>query len=382
MKTTQVVILMYLLGVALPLTATVRTVSNDPAIPAQFTTTVEGGNTSFNAAQTASLPGDTIYIYGTRFSYGTITISKRLVVIGAGYGPNNQFGQPTRVDNLSFFRDGSTDPSGSIITGLLVSSNINCTGTLATNNITVFRNRINSFIYTYVNSSILGSGWNIYNNIVNGIYGGASSRTSSSSSNVLIANNIITSGVFNFNSGTILIDHNVFIGSSNLSSVWNAVITNNIFVRSSGTIFSNEVVFCTFNKNISNQNTIGAASSYNPTNVFEATFLGTGGGANSGSGNLTGTNPLFVNVPDNNNYSNTYNYRLQSSSPGKNYATDGTDVGIYGGSYPFPSGGDPGSGFDTSPMPPIPQVTAVNIQNATIAPNGTLNVQVQGRVNN
>lgn len=370
-----------LLFVSFASLATVRTVSNDPALPAQFTTTGEGGNTSFNAAQTASSPGDTIYIYGTRFSYGTITISKRLVVIGAGYGPNNQFGQPTRVDNVSFFRDGSTDPSGSVIAGLLISNSVNCTGTLATNNITIFRNRINSHIYTYLSSSNLGSGWNIYNNIVNTIYGGASSRTSSSSSNVLIANNL-TSGVYNFNAGTIIIDHNVFIGSSNLGNLWNAVITNNIFVRSSGTIFSGEVVFCTFNKNISNQNTIGAASQYNPTNVFEATFLGAGGGSNSGSGNLTGTNPLFVNVPDNNTYNITYNYRLQSSSPGKNYATDGTDVGIYGGSYPFPSGGDPGSGFDTSPMPPIPQVTAVNIQNATIAPNGTLNVQVQGRVNN
>ncbi len=362
--------------------ATVRTVSNDPALPAQFTTTVEGGNTSFNAAQTASSPGDTIYIYGTRFSYGTLTISKRLVVIGAGYGPNNQFGQPTRVGNVSFFRDGSTDPSGSVIAGLLISSQVNCTGTLATNNITLFRNSINNYIYMYLNSSNLGSGWNIYNNIVYAISGGALSRTSSSSSNALIANNIVMNQIQSFSSGTIVIDHNVFLGSTNLSNIWNATITNNIFVRSSGNIFGGEVVFCTFNKNISNQNTIGAASSYNPTNVFEATFLGTGGGANSGSGNLTGTNPLFVNVPNNDTYDITYDYRLQSASPGKNFATDGTDVGIYGGSYPFPSGGAAGSGFDTSPTPPIPQVTAVNIQNATIAPNGTLNVQVQGRVNN
>lgn len=381
MKTISLFVLMYLLSSALPALATVRTVSNDPAIPAQFTTATEGGNASFNAAQTASAAGDTIYIYGTRFSYGTITISKRLVVIGAGYGPNNQFGQPTRVDQLSFFRDGSTDPSGSVIAGLLIINNVTCTGTLASNNITFFRNRINGFVYTY-NSSNLGSNWTIYNNIIYSIYGGASSRTSSSSTNIVIANNIITNDVFNFNHSSIVIDHNIFLSSSNLGSLWNALVTNNIFVRSSGNIFSGEVVFCTFNKNISNQNTIGPSGQYTPTNVFEATWTGTGGGSNSGSGNLIGTNPLFVNVPDNNSYNITYNYRLQPSSPGKNYATDGTDVGIYGGSYPFPQGGDPGSGFDTSPMPPIPQVTSVNIQNATIAPNGTLNVQVQGRVNN
>jgi hypothetical protein len=361
--------------------ATVRTVSNDPAIPAQFTTATEGGNASFNNAQNASAAGDTIYLYGTRFSYGNLTISKRLVIIGAGYGPNNQFGQPTRVDQVSFFRDGSTDPSGSAVAGLLVLSNLNCTGTLASNNITLFRNRINGSVNTF-NSSNMGSNWTIYNNIIYSIYGGASSRVSPSSTNILIANNILINGIFNFNHSSIVIDHNIFLSSHNIGSVWNAILTNNIFVRSSGNLFYNEVVFCVFNKNISNQNTIGPSAQYSPTNVFEATYTATGGGANSGSGNLTGTNPLFVNVPNNDTYNITYNYRLQSSSPGKNYATDGTDVGIYGGSYPFPQGGDPGSGFDTSPMPPIPQVTSVNIQNATIAPNGTLNVQVQSRVNN
>jgi hypothetical protein len=304
-------------------------------------------------------------------------------VIGAGYGPNNQFGQPTRVSQINLFRDGSTDPSNSIIVGFLNSGSISCTGTLPTHNITIFRNRVSGTIYTYLNSSNLGTGWSIYNNILGTIYGGASSRTSTSSTNILISNNIMTGGITYFNSNTVLIDHNVFIGSNNLYWLWNVIITNNIFIRSSSDIISGEVVFCTFNKNISLQSTIAPASSYNPSNIFEATYTSTGGGSNSGSGNLVGTNPLFVNVPNNDTYNATYNYRLQASSPGKApFSTDGTEAGIYGGSYPFPSGGAAGSGFDTSPMPPIPQVTAVNIQNATIAPNGTLNVQVQGKVNN
>jgi len=379
-KLTALGLMLFLTG---GLYATVRTVSNDLTRPAQFTTAINGGNTSFNAAQTASVAGDTIYVYGSPHDYGTLTISKRLVVLGAGYAPNNQFGQPTRVGQISFFRDGSTDPSGSVIGGFLISGFINLTGTLATNNVTVFRNRISSYIYLYINGSNQGSGWTIYNNIVLQILANATSRTSSSSTNILIANNIITGSVTNLNSNTVLIDHNVFLGSSNLSALWNAIITNNIFVRASNDIFSGEVVFCTFNKNISLQNTIAPTSTYNPANIFEATYTSTGGGSNSGSGNLVGINPLFVNVANNNTYDATYNYRLQAGSPGKApFSTDSSDAGIYGGSYPFPSGGAAGSGFDTSPMPPIPQVTAVNIQNATIAPNGTLNVQVQGRVNN
>ena len=41
----------------------------------------------------------------------------------------------------------------------------------------------------------------------------------------------------------------------------------------------------------------------------------------------------------------TYNmkndYRLRDSSPGKNAGKDGTDIGIYGGRYPWKDGGLP-----------------------------------------
>ncbi len=363
--------------------ATVRTVSNDPTRPAQFTTSTGGGNSSFINAHNASATGDTLYVYGSPFDYGTLTISKQMVVIGAGYGPNNQFGQATRAGQINLFRDGSTDASGSVIMGFLISGGINCTGTLASLNITISRNRIAGPVLTYLNSANPASGWTIYNNIIAYILGSSSSRTTSSPTNIIIANNIITIYLSGYNSNTVLIDHNIFLGSSNLYSLWNVIISNNIFVRSSGNVFGGEVVFCTFNNNISNQNTIGGATQFNPTNIFEATWIGTGGGSNSGGGNLIGTNPLFVTVPNNDSYDITSNYRLQAGSPGKApFSTDGSDAGIYGGSYPFPSGGDPGSGFDTSPMPPIPQVISVNIQNATIAPNGTLNVKVQGKVNN
>lgn len=360
--------------------ATVRTVSNDPTRPAQFNGT---GNTGFVNAQNASIAGDTLYIYGSPFSYGNLEIRKRLVVIGAGYAPNNQFGQPTRTGQVSLFRDGSTDPSGTVITGLLIESSLNCTGTLVANNITLFRNRITNTIFTYLNNTQLSSGWIIYNNIFVQLFGGASGSTTNSTTNLLVANNIVTGSIASLNTNTAVIDHNIFLSSANIGSLWNVIVSNNIFVRSSGTVFSGAVVFCTFNNNLSNQNTIGAASSYSPTDIFEATFTGSGGGSNSGGGNKVGAAslPIFVTDPNPDNYVTSDNYRLQPTSPGKNYATDGTDVGIYGGSFPFPTGGE-GTQYDTSPMPPIPQVIAVNIQNATIQPNGTLNVQVQGRVNN
>jgi len=379
MKTKKLQVLIVSILFSLPALASVRTVSNNPTRPAQYTT--------FDAAQTASVAGDTIYIYGSPFTYPEIIVRKRLVLIGAGYAPNNQFGQPTNITALTLFRDtGSNNATGSVITGFLISGRVDFGGTLVSNNIQLFRNRISSYVnLSGASPTGYADGWVIYNNIMESyVYAGGTNRTAQSATNIIIANNIMINSFYFYglNSNTILIDHNLFIGGSTtrFSSVFNVIATNNIFVRSSGNLIYNTVL-CSFNNNLSNQSTIGGASEYNPTNSFTANYIGTGGGANSGSGNLVGVDPVFVNVTNFDNYTTTFNYRLQTSSPGHNGATDGTDMGIYGGSYPFPSGGV-GTQYDTSPMPAIPQVTALNIQNATIQPNGTLNVQVQAKVNN
>jgi hypothetical protein len=354
------------------LMATVLTVSNNPSRPAQYTT--------FAAAQTAAINGDTIYIHGSPFTYPALTLTKRLVVIGAGYKPNTQYGQPTTVGNIELFNDsGLPDPSGSVLMGLN-GGIVNCTGTERSNNIRILRCKLSS-IYLQAPASQYVDGWVIYNNILAQVYAANGSRTSPGPTNIIIANNILTGQIVAIASSSIVVDHNVFISQNNISSVFNLIFTNNIFIRSSGNLMSNTVL-CSFNNNLSNQTTIGAASEYNPTNNFVTTYIGAGGGSNSGAGNQMGIDPLFENVTNNDTYNDTFNYRLKTGSPGKNAGTDGTDLGIYGGSYPFPSGGAIGSGFDTSPMPPIPQVTELNILNATVPVNGTLNVNVKATINN
>ncbi|MBX2915458.1 MAG: hypothetical protein KF856_09345 [Cyclobacteriaceae bacterium] len=360
---------------------TVRTVSNNPTRPAQFTT--------FAAAQTASANGDTIYVYGSPFQYPTITVSKRLVIIGAGYNPNNQFGQPTNIASVDLFRDtGVNNATGTVLTGILT-GRLDIAG-LMSNNIRVFRCRFTSYV-NMASSSPLGyaDGWTFYNNIFDSyLYGGANSRTSPSATNIIIANNIFSNTnayLYGFNSNSVIVDHNLFLGSNNLFRIYNVLITNNIFTRTTGTVFygaSSGPVLCTFNNNMSNQSTIADPSTYNPATSFVNTFTDAGGGSNFGAGNFVGVDPLYTSVSNFNGYVASANYRLQATSVGKNAATDGTDIGIYGGSYPFPSGGAVGSGYDTSPMPPIPQVTELNIQNATVPVNGTLNVNVKATVNN
>ncbi len=338
--------------------ATIRTVSNDPTNPAQFN--------NVQAAINAASVGDTIYVNPSQYVYADFTINKRLVIIGGGYNSNNQFNLTTIVGYISLYRDaGIFDASGSVICGFRINNSITgANGSLSVNNLKIFRNSING-IDTYPGPV---SGWTIYNNLIGAINGRGTS------SNFLIQNNIFVGGGANsFNQSSVVIDHNLFINSGAFDNVQFAIITNNIVTSSSGTRVMNSNVYQnTFNNNLSLSTNITPNS---PTNSFL-------GGPNTGGGNMVGVDPLFVNDPDFNSFNGTFNYRLQSGSPGHNAATDGTDLGIYGGTYPFPSGGAPGSGYDTSALPPIPQITSVNIQNSSVLPGNQLKVNVQATVNN
>ena len=259
---------------------------------------------------------------------------------------------------------GINDASGSVITGFKVNGNIQGTG-LLTNNIRIFRNQV-----AYIILLASSANWVIYNNIIGG-YVSAATVT-----NLFIQNNIFAgSYLVNCNLPSVFIDHNLFIhnGINALSADSYAVVTNNIFVTpSAAPVMAANVNYNTITNNLSLTTNISPTA---PTNSFLT-------GPNSGGANQVGVDPLFVNVPSFTAYNATYNYRLQAGSTGHNASTDGTDLGIYGGTYPFPSGGIPGSGFDTSAPAGIPQVTVVNILNGSVQPGGTLNVNAKAKVNN
>ncbi|MBS1952387.1 MAG: hypothetical protein OJF59_002003 [Cytophagales bacterium] len=352
--------------VPMAVSATIRTVSNDINKPAQYP--------DIPPAVAAANSGDTIYVNGTQYTYSDFTVTKKLVIIGAGYNVANQFNLISMVNNISFFKDaGVNDGSGTVITGFKIYA-IGVSGSsLGITNIKIFRNQISG-----ISANTGTSNWTVYNNLITGYLNGANA-----SSNFIIQNNIFFSGgnVVNFNQPSVVIDHNLFINDSGaLSALQFAIVTNNIFTSSSNTLVMSNINQCTFNSNMSISTNI---SSYTPSNSFLAN--GNTGGANqSGSATPTfiGVNPQFVADGDFNTYNNTFNYRLSSGSPGHNAASDGTDIGIYGGTYPFPSGGAPGSGYDTSPLPPIPQINSVNIQNASVLPGQQLQVNVTATVNN
>lgn len=330
--------------------ATIWTVSNHPDSPGQFT--------DLQVAVDSAGAGDTVYVSGSPFSYGSISIRKQLVLIGAGFHPDNQWGFKTTIHQLELTRELDaysniiSSSAGSVIMGIHFIVQIllgNSGGGI--DNITLSRNDIAS-IYIYNIASNSCTGWRIYNNKCGSI------SDCGYSHNCIISNNIFDgSNISGFNSSSILFSNNIF-NSSNLGGGLNGVIvSNNIFY---GSNINPGNTYCIFNNNIS----------------YGGTYMEFIFGTNTGGGNFVDVDPEFVDPPIN-LYNYSGDFHLMASSVGKNAGTDGTDIGIYGGMYPFPWGGD--DPYQYSAPPKIPQVLEMNLQNAALPQNGTLNVQVKAR---
>lgn len=94
---------------------------------------------------------------------------------------------------------------------------------------------------------------------------------------------------------------------------------------------------------------------------------------NTGVGNLNTVDEQFTTtIPLDISLANApkQDWILATTSIGFKYGTDGTDVGIYGGSYPMPN---------MTGAPNIPQITSMDIQNSVIPQNGTLSIELKAR---
>ena len=336
--------------------ATMRTVSNNPDIPAQYN--------NLQAAIDASAAGDTILVMGSATSYGDITIRKKLVLFGAGY--NNPYGYSTVINTLYLVRqNASIGASGSKISGFYIQYNIYFQGSFTggsvaekkLDNVVIERCRIsyvnwNHSDVTYLNDTIRNCLFqSSYMHFTSAIY-----------TNVIIHNNIFTSYYMYQNSGadlsSVLIRNNVALNQSgnffNTSSsrITNMVVENNIFYDAE----PQGCFGCTFNKNI---------TYLNSNDVIP-------GADNSGSGNLIGIDPQFTTYPfEGGGFSYSYDFTLKITSPGIDAGTDNSDIGMTGGLMPYIPGSNPR----------IPQMTEVKFPDnaSSVKIGGTLNVSFKAK---
>lgn len=277
----------------------IRTVSNNPNIPAQYT--------NLQTAINESNVGDTIYVSWSVTSYGSITLPKRLVIIGDGY---NQ-GLAGRSATLGILNLGQTDNSNncsnSIIQGLNIqafTSAIPAGGNKIENMVFIrcqFR-EVSYFYNTTTSGHHLHSDWyfkdciflsNIYfANSAPNRYNGATS--------IIFSNCTFLRPIFRM--GNALAFINCFFvdfwkNTAMFENVENAMFTSCIFLSPPRTVNNSTFNNClTFS---SGDNTIPY-------------------GTNTGENNIINQDPKFINVPVKTttefNYM-THNARLQSDSP-------------------------------------------------------------------
>lgn len=269
-------------------------VNNNVGVAANFTT--------LQAAHDGAAAGDTISLESSANSYGALTATKKLIIIGPGYfhvqnNPTSPIVNSATIGTVTL----STGSSGSSISGVTGSSiNINVS------NVTIARTI----------SGTIGIGPNI--------------------SNLLIAQNYDTSIFASVasNSTNILVTNNSLQGNgTSWPASCQALIINNILISTGGFLF--------YGQTLSNNIAIGAnvisLTNCILSNNIDATTLTRFGTTNGNIGNVTEAQ-VFVGAAGNTTDSQ---WKLKSGSPAIGAGLGGIDCGMYGGSTPYQLSGLP-----------------------------------------
>jgi hypothetical protein len=323
---------------AVTVSATVTTVSNNSSSPGQFT--------DLQTAIDAATNGDTIYVHGSPTSYGDIHLNRSLTLIGPGYNPQKDLPLTANINVLMLDSvAGIKGCSNSNIIGMTMVYLQNTGAPFRFDNILITLNRI-----TQVNlAPVLSTNIIFSQNVIDHFY------SLNYVNNVIIRNNIIYNATSYFaNCQSVLITNNLYFyvsPSTNFVIQDFTTIANNIFLN-----LHPNTNFSTFNNNL----------------IFNSGNDVLPYGNNTGSGNFNGQAPIFVN-DGGGNYNGinlSYDYHLTAGSPGHNGGTDGTDIGPFGGIDPM---------MDLTGTPPVPQIKVFNITNTVVLPNTPLDIYVKAK---
>lgn len=295
------------------------------------------GNTALALAYTAAVNTDTLYLSGGTFVPPSF-FDKQLTIFGAGHYVDSTLttgktfinGHVTLQENADLF----------YLEGLEINGNLTFTTNHSINNAKVIRCKITG------NTDMIGDLTNATNNLA------------------LIGN--------------------VFIGTVNLQNTVNVLVSNNIFqiflFNTYGNQINNNIFlyggyidpYCVFTGNNNQLN----------NNIFLYTSGIASGSGNTYANNLFvmsspsyGTTPTVlnshVNIPqasifvDQTGVAFNYDHNYHLQAPATYLGTDGSEVGIYGGIFPYKEGA----------VPTNPHIQTKNISAQTNA-SGELNVNI------
>ena len=343
----KLITLSLIVFIAIHAQAKVWRINNTPGVTADFTS---------GAAALASgsvVNDDTLYFEASAISYTNITLSKRLVLIGAGYflsGANSNLNLQANPNSVFFAGNTiilDSTCSGSVIMGLddlkITPSSAATLGS-ATDNITITRcgniQLLNFFGFT-PNSKM--TGWKINKCYINSI-----SLAAFVVQNWEITNNIIINQADISNTGNLnnLVRNNVFRGGITLFSGYfsNNIITPNTFTATNFTI----------KNNISTGNNLPPGNGNVNNSTDAILFQGLTGNSTDGQWRLKtgGTNPAI--------------------GGGETISTITPDCGTYGTADPYVLSG----------IPAIPTIYLLTVP-ASVASNApTMPITISTKSNN
>jgi len=308
------------------------------------TTEIYGGSNPFNDAYLAASSGDTIYLPGGNLPYPA-TIDKNLTIIGAGHYPATTVATNRTVLNGTLYISGNADNLH--LEGVEITGELHFLENQKVDGVVIKRCRINSIYYAGNQTTPC------INNTIRECVINATLHFSNAKSS-MISNNIIGSNVSN--GSELGFSNNIFLlnaGAYIFNNVDNSSISNNIFfqqVLSPTLLIHTACELSTFSNNIFTGVPIVGS------NTFVNNY------------NSIATAGLFVNQTGN---TFDYNHDYHLVSPSTYLGLDGTQVGLYGGLFPYKE----------SALPVNP-----NIVSKTIAPQtntgGELTIQIQVKAQN
>jgi len=322
--------LLVVAALASPAFASVLRVNNTPGVNAPYST--------FAAAQTAAVAGDVIQLEPSNTSYGALTVTKAVTIMGPGYllGTGQNTGlQYTALEASTGAVNFNAGSSGARITGLRILGDV----TVNVSTITVERNIFWSQDYSagYGVSMVGGAAPGISDVFVRGNIIGTMSG-SGVVHNFNIANNIFRGG-FSFslpNTMDGLLTHNIFnyaapsYYATTTITINNSLVTNNIAYVSYSPPYGQGALG--FSGAVANNNTY-------TNNIGSSTQFPNNGLANiNNQQNVTISSVLVMTGSD-----DAYYALKPSPSPGRGNGTGGADIGIFGGSQPYMLSGIPNS---------------------------------------
>jgi hypothetical protein len=313
------------------------------SISAQGLIAVQGGGapsfyTQLSDAVTNAQAGDTIYLPGG--SFGDITLSKQLTIIGVGHHPDSTVATGRTVLSSLYITIGADN---SFIIGVFVDGTISSDGNAS--GIRISRCYLNQGIVFYggqCSNWIISENWiGTYSTFFFGTMFSYSLLSSGSSSDFLVTNNIFANAINGISFSEI--SNNIFLDGS---------------ISGSYLVLRNNVV----HNGVDLANSMSHSQFYN--NLNSGVNGGPTGSGNTGAGNYLDNVELqgvFINYASGNTFYQNDFHVVNPAYLGQ----DGTPVGIYGGVFPWKDGS----------LPFTPHISSKAI-NATTNPDGSLHINI------